>query len=187
MKQLYLAFCITMMSYSCAMNDTITIEPYQSERDYPAIEKILQTYPHISYEAVGYAKGTTKQSLENDNYHTDVLIYNNQTVGFVNYRIFKWYGLTFLFGQQALIHLIGVDQKHQNRGFGSQLLQHTLQKLEEQKISSVYLAVKATNINAQKLYEKEGFSCIFSEEIKRVIPEFVYKKSINTSMHFKMK
>jgi ribosomal protein S18 acetylase RimI-like enzyme len=163
------------------MNNEITIEPYQSELDYPAIEKILQTYPHITYEAMGYAKGTTKRYLESDKYQTDVLIYNNQTVGFVNYTSYNWHFLTFFLGRYGLIHLIGIDQEYQNKGFGSQLLQHALQKLEEQKTPTISLMVKSDNINAQKLYEKEGFTCPIPKNQRHLVSQLAYQKSINIS------
>lgn len=182
MKQLSLTFAFCMiMSYSHAMNNEIKIEPYQSERDYPAIEKILKDFPILTYEQWGKPEGTTKRYLESENYHTDVLIYNNQTVGFVNYIAYNWHFLTFFLKRYGFIHIIGIDQEYQKKGFGSQLLQHALQKLEEQKTPIISLMVNSDNINAQKLYEKEGFTCPTPKNQRHLVSQLTYQKSINIS------
>ncbi len=159
-----LVICISSVLY--AQDNHISIEPYQAERDKEAIVKIIKDYPQeLDHASLGYGQDYTEKYL--DIYITEVIRVNNVTVGFVNYKIFDMNILTFDFGRMGLLHLLGIDTNYQHQGLGRLLLQHALEKMKACYPSSIMLNTKRSNLTAQKLYQKEGFTPIsaFSQDI----------------------
>lgn len=132
------------------MRENVQIVPFEAERDFSAIQKILSDHPYLTYESEGQPAGTTEKYIKSSKYKTDVLQAESTTVGFVNYAALDGYS-------GGLLHLIGVDKEYQKRGFGKRLLSHAVKELEKLRLSSIFLMVKRDNIAARSLYEREGF------------------------------
>lgn len=137
---------------------SMEIKKYDALRDRQAIVNILDQHAAwLRYEATGSKNGTTESYLENPTYKTDILQVDDQTVGFVNYRIYDFSCFTFKFKKIGYIHLIGIDKKYQKRGLGKKLLQYAMQELKSHNASKIMLTTKKNNKTACALYEKEGF------------------------------
>jgi ribosomal-protein-alanine N-acetyltransferase len=55
---------------------------------------------------------------------------------------------------------IGVAPEHRRRGVGAQLLAHTEQALKKRGFATVVLEVRVSNVGAQELYRKYGYSVV---------------------------
>lgn len=55
------------------------------------------------------------------------------------------------------IESIVIDKFHQKKGYGTTLLNFTINFAKENNVSKIFLEVRKSNINAIKLYEKLGF------------------------------
>ena len=160
MNTFFLRLSLLLSITSCLQAAESTIEPYQADRDRAAIISILDANPeYLTYEHLGCPAGTTLKYIESPKYKTAVLRIDDKTIGFVNYVVYDNTLLTFNFGKQGLIHLIGVDQEHQKQGYGTQLLKYAIQKCTEQNTSTIQLAVKTDN-PAKNMYAKAGFTSV---------------------------
>ena len=146
------------------------IEPFQYERDLPAIQAILNDYPDLTAESKGFSAGATEQYITGPEYKTEVLRLNNQTIGFVNYCE---HNISYLksYGPYGVLHLIGIEKKYQGKGYGKMLVQRAVEGLRALKAPGVLLMVKANNTTARILYETEGFSCPLADKIAQLPPE----------------
>jgi len=163
--------------------DVISIVSYNDKRDRNAVVAILDAYPHyLRYETIGKPAGTTEKYLTTKNYFTYVLRKNDKTIGFINYSSYEKYFLTFYFGRQGLIHLMGVDSKNQKKGYGLLLLNHALNHLKELNTPDIMLTVKRDNVWAQKLYKKAGFEGLLTYQS---MDDWFFTKKLNvdTSKH----
>ena len=169
-----------LVCYSVQIRSEVVIELFQENRDMPAIQKILDTYRSVlAYEASGCKEGTTKGYLVNPEYITKVLRVDGKTVGFINYTIEEPPFLLKLFmNSNGLVHLMGVESKHQSKGYGKVLLDHVLQELKGKDIHKVLLCVKTENNLARKFYEKEGFICAIPEQIRSSFQDLFYAKNL---------
>ena len=61
---------------------------------------------------------------------------------------------------EAELLIIIVAPSAQNQGCGENLLRHLLEKLQAERITRLFLEVRASNSIAQHLYQKLGFSCV---------------------------
>jgi ribosomal-protein-alanine N-acetyltransferase len=77
-----------------------------------------------------------------------VLTENDQWVGYIAYH--------FVLDEAEVQHVV-VAKERQQSGVGSQLIQKLKQHLVEKAITQVFLEVRASNLAAQKLYQKNGF------------------------------
>ncbi|MBN1327947.1 MAG: GNAT family N-acetyltransferase [Candidatus Heimdallarchaeota archaeon] len=57
----------------------------------------------------------------------------------------------------AHLMILAVHPEHQRKGFGSILLEKTIETIKQSPIKVIRLEVKATNLPAIKFYEKYGF------------------------------
>ncbi|MGX7148527.1 ribosomal protein S18-alanine N-acetyltransferase [Enterococcus ureasiticus] len=80
-----------------------------------------------------------------------VLIQENHWIGFVSYHL--------ILDEAEITHVV-IHKEFQQKGYGSQLIDHLVQRLVEQGVCQVFLEVRESNLNAQKLYEKKGFKTI---------------------------
>lgn len=53
---------------------------------------------------------------------------------------------------------IAISPVHQRKGYGKFLMQQLLQELKQQQVIVVFLEVRISNLQAQELYKKLGFS-----------------------------
>jgi ribosomal-protein-alanine N-acetyltransferase len=76
---------------------------------------------------------------------------DNEIVGYAGY---------WLILEEAHITTIGVDPKHQRRGFGDLLMLDLIEHAAHAGAKWVTLEVRLSNIGAQKMYEKFGFTSL---------------------------
>lgn len=160
--------------------ENISIEQFSSDRDMPVAEKILlDNYSTLTYEAMGYPEGTTKKYLNSPRYTTKVLRVEDQTAGFINYVVVEPpFLLKWFMTKKGLIHLMGVDMDCKRKGYGQILLMHALEDLKSRGLKTATLAVKAENIAARRLYEKEGFNCSLPKESEKYFKDLFYNKNL---------
>lgn len=58
------------------------------------------------------------------------------------------------------ITTIGTAPEHRNRGVAEKLMIHTEKALKKRSVSAIFLEVRVSNIAAQNLYKKLGFSTV---------------------------
>lgn len=177
MKNLYKGLSISLCLIVAVINtsEQTSIEPYNHNRDFVAVQQILDTNQnYLRYENMGFPQGTTEQYIESHNFSTDVLRINNQTVGFVSYYMEHLTLLTFYIHSAGCIHLLGIDFEHQGKGYGKKLMLHAIEKMKQNNMASASLAVKKSNTKAQKLYESCGFTIAISLD-----DDFYYKKNLD--------
>ena len=148
---LSLAFFVLIQSNIYPMSRDAEVVPFKQERDLTAIKEILKNETDRTYESIDYHGATTH-----------VIRVNDKTIGFVSYIVINHTFLTFRVCHYGLVHLFGIDKEYHRKGFGTLLLKHTIEELKKLKVPSVFLMVKADNIAARTLYEKEGFVCKFA-------------------------
>lgn len=180
MKRFFCFFSLCLMLCgNLASFAMVVIKPYKEERDYAAVQQILSDYPSLTYEALGKSEGTTEKYLSSSKYITDVLRVDDQTVGFINYCAHNFELLTFHIKRSGMIHLLGIDQRHQRKGYGQMLLTHAVSKLEELKVPQIFLTVKRDNSAARRLYEKTGFVCMIPIEAQVTMSDLFYSRMIS--------
>ena len=62
--------------------------------------------------------------------------------------------------ESAEIELIGIKKDYLRKGLGTKLLNQGLCFLEEKKVATLFLEVRASNKKARKFYENKGFMSI---------------------------
>ena len=83
---------------------------------------------------------------------------DGEVVGYVLSRIERSFS-SFLSLNPAKGHVISIAvlPKYRRQGLGLKIMKYGMQKLIEEKVESVYLEVRISNIAAVKMYEKLGF------------------------------
>lgn len=168
------------ISFCAQIQSEVVIEPFQEERDMPMIECILNEYAAVlTYESIGYQEGTTKGYFGNSDYMTDVLRVDDETVGFINYKV-EWppFILKWFMSPRGLIHLIGIESAYQRKGYGRLLLKHALKVLKSKHLPEAFLCVKKGNTAARAFYEKEGFFCAIPEQMQYYLEDLFYEKQL---------
>lgn len=178
MKNIF-AFFLFLIIYLSFSNANYRIETFDFERDMSAILQVLNDNSHyLKYETLGYPSGYTLNFFLNNNYVTDVIRVNAQTIGFVNYAFdFEPIGC-LSFKRTGLLHLIGIDNFYQGQGYGKALLEHVMQRFNEQNVDRVILAVRSDNAKAQAFYQKAGFSLFYVDQINNEKTNIFYKKEL---------
>lgn len=67
------------------------------------------------------------------------------------------YASVYFVMDELQIGNIAVEPDFQHRGIGAKIMQHILEEAKQLKIAHIYLEVRQSNENAQKLYFKFGF------------------------------
>lgn len=183
MKTLYTLLLLLSGSALPIAADTISIEPYQPERDLEAIRIILLDYPDITYEFNGYPEGTTEHSLEQPYSLTRVIRVNDQTIGFIRYETYNPTLLTFQLMPWARIFLLGIDRQYQRKGYAQKLIKYALSDFERLKCPEVSFCLKKYNIPAKSLIEKMAFICNKSEEEQMYLTELRYTYQLPVPAH----
>ena len=81
-------------------------------------------------------------------YHAWVMTLDQNVIG---------YGIVMLSPGEAHILNICVDPDYQGKGLGRYLLSHLVKKSNLTDVDMVLLEVRRSNVNAQQLYQSEGF------------------------------
>ena len=154
-----------LMSFSLVASHGYTLEPYDAQRDWPSIEKIIKdNASHLAYESLGCPEGTTKKYIESKDCTIMVARLDNNTIGFVSYRFNNLSVLTFHIERSGIIELLGVDSVYRRKGAGRALLERACKELETQKVQHISLSVNVNNCGARALYEKCDFKCVVESE-----------------------
>jgi ribosomal-protein-alanine N-acetyltransferase len=87
---------------------------------------------------------------------------NTASSYFVAYQgdLIVGYAGYWLILEEAHITTIGVEPRFQRRGWGEELLLHLIGHAEKAGAKWLTLEVRASNVAAQKLYEKYGFTSL---------------------------
>ncbi|MDN5566641.1 MAG: ribosomal protein S18-alanine N-acetyltransferase [Psychrobacter sp.] len=108
------------------------------------IEAIIQPQDTWSYK-------TLSELLEQDNIDLLTVYQGDKIVGYCLYQtVFE----------RAEILRIGTHTKHQRQGIASQLFIELNNELQDNKVESLLLEVRADNVPAIALYERQGFNII---------------------------
>jgi [ribosomal protein S18]-alanine N-acetyltransferase len=81
--------------------------------------------------------------------HYFVIEEQNQLIGYIGFRAFD---------ENSEMMNFAIDPKYQHQGYGSKLLSFGLEHLKSLDVKTLVLEVRKSNKNAQKLYEKFGFT-----------------------------
>lgn len=84
-------------------------------------------------------------------------IFANLFVFEVNNEIYGYVGFWLLF-ETAQITTLGIKKDYQKNGFGQQLLEHAIEEIKKAGCESITLEVRKSNLKAQNLYKKLGFT-----------------------------
>ncbi len=117
------------------------------------LETIVKLEEKHLTQTLGY--DFLKQEL-NTNPYTYMIGYEKEEklIGYLSARIFE---------DHAEILNIVVEKEFQKQGIGTKLLQTLINEVETRTIKSVILEVRASNHNAQKLYQTLGFEKILTK------------------------
>lgn len=89
------------------------------------------------------------REMQNERYHYFVISAGQAPVAYLGY----WQIL-----EEAHITSVGVHPDHRKQGLAQRLICHMLEDCLARQINWITLEVKASNLAAQKLYEKFGFA-----------------------------
>ncbi|MCR3906182.1 MAG: ribosomal protein S18-alanine N-acetyltransferase [Tenericutes bacterium] len=81
--------------------------------------------------------------------HYFVIEEQNQLIGYIGFRAFD---------ENSEMMNFAIDPKYHHQGYGSKLLSFSLEHLKSLGVKTLVLEVRMSNKNAQKLYEKFGFT-----------------------------
>ncbi len=115
------------------------------------VDKVLDiekaSFLHSVWKKLDFIKAVkSKQTL------CDVIINDSEVTGYIIVQTVK---------PKASILNLAVDEKFRGEGFGSKLLDHTLDKLKAESFIKVFLEVRISNQKARKLYKTSGFDLIY--------------------------
>ena len=103
-----------------------------------------------------------KDAFQEDNPYEHMQLYENLSNGFfvadVGGIVAGYVVCVLTENYEGRIFSIAVDSKFRRCGIGSQLLERAFKLFKDCKVKSIRLEVRTTNINAQSLYRKLGFS-----------------------------
>lgn len=88
---------------------------------------------------------------------------NNQGERYLNLKLIEQgkiiaFAICYLVADEGNLFNIAVDPRFQGKGYGKKLLQALIEQLKPKGVSSIWLEVRESNLNAQKLYSSVGFN-----------------------------
>ncbi len=112
-----------------------------------------------------------KEDLKKENYIYLVAKNNGNILGYI--------GISFVLDSADIISVV-VSKEHTNKGIASLLLENVFKVCKEKNITNIILEVRKSNIPAQKLYEKFGFSNISIRKnyYDGIEDAYIYKKEL---------
>ena len=123
---------------------TDTSERQQAIQTVANIESLVQLQDN-------WTEQTLAEMLEQDSIELLIIYQNKKVLGYCLYQA--------LF-EQAEILRIGTHLDYQRQGIASKLFVALNKELEDNKVESLLLEVRADNLPAIALYERQGFSVI---------------------------
>jgi GNAT superfamily N-acetyltransferase len=164
--------CAIVIIASCAYSNgheaSVVIEPYREERDWPAVEKIMEDYPSLKWcEHEGKPEGSTHKILTDPTCTTEVLRVDRRTIGFVNYiKIYDYKTFTFLLFRWSYVNSMGIDKEYRHQGYEAMLLNHVIDAAAQEHAQSLLISAAVHDSIGRDLYEKAGFTCfeVYDEE-----------------------
>lgn len=140
------------------------ISDFQDERDARDLLKIFETdrYWLISSEDYdpAWALKTRSPNKRDSRYfgklQIKVLRENDQLVGFVAY-----YMKNFFLGQ---LLFLAVNPEFRGKGYAQQLMKYAIEDMKKQGASMITLVTRTSNLSAQAVYKKSGFSVTHEED-----------------------
>lgn len=88
-----------------------------------------------------------------ENFHAKGIYLGDEMIGFTLYGIDEE-------DQEYWIYRMMIDQKHQGKGYGKEVVQRVIddiRKMKEDRHLSITLSYEPTNEHAKRIYEKMGF------------------------------
>lgn len=142
-----------------------SISPFNPARDKKsAVELCRKEWDkiiHLRNNNVSNISDDTKQSVCNnifENYNNNAQLYgfkvlheNDKFAGFVSYKLENQ-------KKEGSIELLAIDSDFRGKGYGKNLLVHSLEELDNKNINSIDICVLKNNIPALNLYKKIGFN-----------------------------
>lgn len=151
----------------------LTIHTYNSARDRRAIKRMIDQYPATAgadinmieksfdvekaIQSINFAEyGITEDMINQfkhrtNNAFTKILRINDETtIGFANYSKEPQ-------DSSCHIHMVGIHEQHQNKGYARQLLTVGMNNFKKEGIKSAFITVHESNTAARRLYSKLGF------------------------------
>jgi len=180
MKQ-FKVFWLLIIWFSVAPADSIVIDAYNEQRDWPAIERIIAAnYYMLAYESDGVSpEGTTKSYFDAPSYITQVVRIANQTVGFINYAAFERDISGVHVVPYGFINLIGIDNQQQGKGYGRLLLETTIEEFKKRNMPFVFIYASPQNPKALNLYESVGFRLKAADQFFDEETDYLYQLCLN--------
>ncbi|MGI6787301.1 MAG: ribosomal protein S18-alanine N-acetyltransferase [Acholeplasmataceae bacterium] len=99
-------------------------------------ESFPDEYPNISYQ------------MSSKNYRIYVACDEEEIIGYVLYQVID---------DEGEVYFFTVKNEYRGKKIGQNLLDFSLNELRKEKIKKVTLETRASNVVAQKIYEKSGF------------------------------
>lgn len=142
-----------------------SISQFDSARDKKsAVDLCHKEWDKIIYNTnnkVSYISDNTKQSVCNsmlENYNNNTQLYgfkvlheNDKFAGFISYEMDNQ-------TKEGSIELLAINSDFRGKGYGKNLLTHSLEELGNKNINSIDICVLKNNIPALTLYKKTGFN-----------------------------
>lgn len=154
----------------------IELRPMLDERFARFIDEGVESYAHSIFEAGDYPtiEDARLSSLEQ---HKQLLPQGLQSPGHLLWSAFdpaeptQEVGLLWIEERldHGFIFEIEVDQAHQRKGYGTQMLRAGAAQMRERGRKMLWLNVFGHNADARRLYEREGYAV--NEEILRIVVE----------------
>lgn len=135
---------------------TAVIRPYQPEKDFNTLVKIMNDNRFLLTERTGFYpekilmnQAPTDEPEKKGLVKIDVIETDDTTAGFIAYYKKS--------REHGFIWLLAVGKEFRGRGLGEKLLAHALLNLKRQGATYATLATRLINKPALKLYTKMGF------------------------------
>lgn len=106
------------------------------------IEEIEKSFPQV------FVENSVNRHFENPFTKVFVLTENEEIIGLII--------LDIIYERMELVQII-VKEEHQQKGYGTKMMEHMLNIAKSKNLENITLEVKEDNIKAISLYQKFGF------------------------------
>lgn len=102
----------------------------------------------IDYEYERYSKKLISDSLASDTCLTYIGYCDNNPIGYIS--------VNKVCDEIEILKIV-ILKEYRCRGYGTRMIKELLESIKQSDVKNVFLEVRANNIPAKKLYEKNGF------------------------------
>lgn len=95
-------------------------------------------------------------SLLHNNFDFSINSFSNSFVIYEHDKFIGFIVYSIIYERAEIIDII-IDPNYRNKGYGKELLKHTIDKIEENCCQNITLEVDKNNLKAVNLYKKLGF------------------------------